>query len=445
MMASTGAIVVVNQKMYDTDGDDSDEISILPPFIPAIFGSYGTASDPSDGSKDVLLWRFDKDDSFSDWTIGNKAKGNNFYYVHKNKLGAGPNKSGYFQAIFKSGRFSESDHSSSEFQLSSSDAEHFPDFLDFFYSRPSECAPIVNRENRRSLQKLAEYFLVPKLTEAANAFIEQDIETLEHMEEYVVEFSSSEDDDSRKFLRKATNTCAEMILYVERNSSLLKTLTPAMMLIILRKIKKSNLPDTHKQHIFGLANDYLDCHREHLDECYFVALTSELEFSFPENARIGAEVAIELLRVMKVTGWKNSTVQGTCRRLLSQHLANDRELTWDEIHQITSGIPEDVLRVLFVESLAVKRDAKAEEIHDVTCNFIYRNKTVKSTKVFFLSTDSVYCILQTAHYRCGIYLEVEATIVFEGEKLSVEESAAHCAILSNSVLNIECESYPRCY
>ena len=221
----------------------------------------------SEESQELLLWRLDKDESFSDWTIevsdiNNNGESNSkkTYHVHKNILGLGPKKSGYFEAILKSGQFSESCNSTSVVELPSDIAACFPDFLDYMYAQPSECKCIINRENRRALQYLAKYFLVPKLTSAIHGFIEQDIQNLDQVEGYVNEFGGAEDDESRKVLAYAANVCAHKVIYIGKDSTLLMSLTPAMVLHMMRMVWSSKdiltLPDAKREHICDLAIEY---------------------------------------------------------------------------------------------------------------------------------------------------------------------------------------------
>jgi hypothetical protein len=77
---------------------------------------------------------------------------------------------------------------------------------------------------------LANYFLVPRLTEEVAEFIEKDTEyfNLEHMENYVSEFNRDISDDmSRRILPKAVCVCAEMIQSIEVDSPLLMSIPPA--------------------------------------------------------------------------------------------------------------------------------------------------------------------------------------------------------------------------
>jgi len=258
----------------------------------------------SDESKEHLSWRLDKDESFSDWTIEvsitNKRNRKKTYHVHKVALAIGPKKSGYFEALLKSGQFSESSNSTSVVELSDDIAKCFPDFLDYLYAPPHECASLINRNNRSILQYFAKYFLVPKRTEDIYAFIEKDMSNLVHMEEYLAGFGSSvsEDDDSKRILAIASKVCTENILHIKEDSALLFVgLPPVMFLHMVRTVRNSKavltLPDDKKCHICRLVIGYLRHHLDSLHVSYFVDITDYLYF--PDDVCKAGEIALDLL------------------------------------------------------------------------------------------------------------------------------------------------------
>ena len=233
---SVWSMIEEDEESNDEMDFDSDEDSIHLQRVILKKPNSAAEHNLSEESKEMLLWRLDKDESFSDWTIkvsvanDNNGESNEMgkttYHVHKNILGLGPKKSGYFEAILKSGQFSESCNSTSVVELPADVAACFPDFLDYMYAQPSECKCIIKRENLRALQYFAKYFLVPKLTSAIHGFIIEDMQNLDQVEGYVNEFGCTEDDESRKMLALAANVCAEKILRIGKDSSLLMSLTP---------------------------------------------------------------------------------------------------------------------------------------------------------------------------------------------------------------------------
>lgn len=317
----------------------------------------------SEEGKELLLWRHE--DSFSDWKIIVSVEGEGggietVYNVHKFALGAGPKKSEYCEAIFKSGQFNESINSTTELTLPEYVATFFPDFLDYMYCQPSECACLINRENRRSLQHLARYLIVPKLTSAIHEFVEEDMRDLNRMEGYLSEFGGAEDDESMKILSMAGRLCAERVL--ELNSSLVMAFTSAMMLHVLKAARSSkgmtSLPPHEQWNICNLAVDYVRHHQHSLNTQYFYALTSELYF--PDDIALAGDVAIDLLEIMKLTGWEESMTYGNrrmCTTFLSSYLKT-YQFAKDSIDDIVVKMPENVLRALLVDALTVEKVQK---------------------------------------------------------------------------------------
>lgn len=109
-------------------------------------------------------------------------------------------------------------------------------------------------------------------------------------------------------LAHATRACAEMILTIEVDSSLLTALSPAMFLQIMtmvrwRKISRT-LTSSDRHHICCLAVEYVKRHRKILDGNHFYALTSELYF--PSDVKMAGLLAIDLLEITNLTGWETN-------------------------------------------------------------------------------------------------------------------------------------------
>jgi hypothetical protein len=94
---------------------------------------------------DLLLWRQDPEESYSDWTLlisyettdenEKTATKTDEYHLHKGILAVGPRKSEYFARLFKAGgRFAESSSNTSRIILTELEANAFPHFLDYLYS-----------------------------------------------------------------------------------------------------------------------------------------------------------------------------------------------------------------------------------------------------------------------------------------------------------------------
>jgi len=389
---------------YDRDEIDKDFVSDM------LYNSTKTSpleskfkSSLSDESKELLLWRLDEDESFSDWTIqvssitNNEERIKKTYYVHKVTLGLGPKKSDYFEALLLSGQFSESSNSTSVVDLPEDTAKYFDVFLDYMYTHPSECICLINRDNRSALQYLAKYFLVPKLTEDILNFIQQDIQDLKNMEEYLIEFGYEEDTDNeiaKEVLTFAAQVCATKICDIEVGSSLNYTLTPAIMLYMISTVRmKIDLYDSQRYHICRLATSYVKYFHTKLDVNYFLTVTSDLYF--PDDISSTGTVAIDILEIIELANWESHVPRDllrTCTVILCQFLADeDTELSYNKIAKITKKVPKTVMADLLTNALIAKKSHKVESIN-VSCKLessIYGQPAGKVVKVDIKTTDSI--------------------------------------------------------
>ena len=349
----------------------------------------------SEESKDLLLWRLYKDASFSDWTIEvsiTNRKSRKTYHVHKTTLGLGPKKSGYFEALLTSGQFSESSNSTSAVELSEDIAKYFDVFLDYLYAPLHECISLINRDNRRALQYLANYFLVSKLSNDIYNFIEQDIQDLKNMEEYLIEFTGAEAEESRKMLAIAAQVCATNICDIEVGSSLNYTLTPAILLYMISTVRtKVDLYDSQRYHICRLATEYVKYHHTKLDVNYFHTLACDLYF--PDDTSSAGTVAIDILEIIELAGWQSlclGSLQCVCTDILCRYLA-DTECSFSKINNIAKKVPKTVMADLLTNAMVVKKAHKVESIN-VSCKLemrIYGQPVGTVVKVDIKTTDSI--------------------------------------------------------
>ena len=413
---SVWSMIEDDEEESDDEMDfDSDEESIrLQRVIKNGTSNSAAEHNLSEESKELLLWRLDKDESFSDWTIEVSVANNNgenndvvktIYHVHKSTLGLGPKKSGYFETILKSGQFSESSNSTSVVELPSDVAACFPDFLDYMYAQPLECKRIIKRENRRALQYLAKYFLVPKLTSAIHGFIEQDMQNLDQVEGYVNEFGGAEDDESRKVLAYAANVCAEKVIYIGKDSTLLMSLTPAMVLHMMRMVWSSKdiltLPDAKREHICELAIEYTRYHHASLDANYFRTLTSDLYF--PDDRYLARKVAIRLLEIMELAKWEKETIEsikGFCTAILSRNLTEaiglsptpGRDAYVEKVVSELERVPKSVVLSLLTNAQKARNVVASKKKFWVRCKLMseFEGCSVGSiVKVHIYPTDSI--------------------------------------------------------
>ena len=130
-----------------------------------------------DDSFDVLCWRKDPGESFSDWrletTFGGVTKK---YHVHKTSLAFGPRSSLYFRRLFASGSFKESESSVSTVNLEFEGSQKaVPDMLDYIYHGDEKL--ILDSDNAVGLNDLADYFGIPSLQAKVREFLMKDMTT----------------------------------------------------------------------------------------------------------------------------------------------------------------------------------------------------------------------------------------------------------------------------
>jgi len=388
---------VIDHLLIDYDSDeDSISLHLEKPIIDDSF------HDLSDESKQLLTWRLDKDESFSDWTIevhyeyelnlefmmgeqNKKGREVKTYHVHKVTLATGPKKSGYFEALLKSGQFSESSNSTSVVELPSGITHDFDDFLDYLYAPPSECKRLIHRYNHSPLLHLAKYFLVPRLLEDVYDFIKKDIQDIGYVKEYLIEFGNVEDDEAKEIITLAASVCATNILHIKpieyvndghplahcnnnNESSLLTALSPAIFLHIITEATKSknstNLSADNDGHICRLAIGYFKFHHNSLNSNYFVAVVSELFLPFRDIFMAGT-LARSLLEIMNATGWEKDVHRDIKQYLmsaLSKYISMEYHAA-DGIFKLTQFLSKRVVSDLFTEALNAKKELE-DRLHE---------------------------------------------------------------------------------
>lgn len=410
----------------------------------------------SEESTELLLWRLEKDESFSDWNIevsvtNESTNKKTAYHVHKTTLAFGPKKSRYFEALLKSGQFSESSDNTSMIELPEDIAQYFSDFLDYMYAPlPSDCNHIIKRDNRQALLYLAKYFLVQKLTEDVYNFIEKDIQhNLEHVEEYITEFGSGEsgeEDTMPAVLVIVTRVCSENILHIGKDSSLLTSLTPAMLLHIVSMARTNTdflaLSDDKKDHICRLAINYIKHHHGSLNAGYCKALISELYF--PDDTTLAGLVAIDILVVVKEAGWekdiagrKYNRAATMCIAATSRYLSDNAETV--DLDQITEKLPFEVVCILLKETFnrAHSKNTHKKDGFDVTCELWHTKFTPdpigKTAKISVKPTDTINYILYLASRRLNVLVN---EVFCEDMRFGDYQLVCDTDISSNTVLKV---------
>ena len=412
----------------------------------------------SEESKALLLWRQAKEESFSDWYIevGVVKEGgetSTVYNVHRCVLAAGPKKSGYFETLFKSDQFKKSGSSSSKVDLSEDIARYFPAFLDYLYAHPTECQGLVNSDNWYALWYLADYFVVPTLTDAVNGFIEKDMHNLERLEKYLspdnIIGDGSENNTKRDFLlRTATKACAEMILFVEADSPLLSSMPPAMFLQVMKSVKSSknmkSLSGIDQKHICDLAISYIRAHKNILNGNYFNILVQELYL--PDDCgTLAGLVAIDLFEIMKDTGWNyvdGCDIKSICTVVLSKYISSTHPSV-TKIRDIMGKVPDlsVVAPVLLGEAL---QSNKSLESRSLVISFRLINPEKfnlpagERVTLHVESTDTINYIkyLVSREFNLLFVSRIELSKAGSESVLNDDELVSNCGISSGAELEI---------
>jgi len=186
--------------------------------------SYFSAEGDDDVSKvereEVLSWRGNPLQTFSDWTIvvATSEFDSRTYNVHKSILSVGPRSSRYFSRLFMEGsnRYNQS-QSSTRIELDEQDADSFPLFLDFLYDASPDADDdesltlnnVVNEDftttNAVSLRHLARVFDCEGLMLAVNKFIQKDL-SLKTGPVYLIQAHLYQDD---RLIESAKRLCIE--------------------------------------------------------------------------------------------------------------------------------------------------------------------------------------------------------------------------------------------
>ena len=314
--------------------EDWDEVHNAVEILPHPQGSFSSQNNElSEDSKALLVWSVDESAKFfSDWKIKVEADKSDsddsrgreesvtVYNVHRVTLTTGPKQSGYFQTLLQSDCYRESIDCMSTVKLPEMVATQFPAFLDYMYAPLQESNTVINFENWESMQFLADYFLVPRLTESVAEFIEVDIECFnpDHMVKYITEFHRDIDSDmSRRILPKAVLTCAKMLRSIEPNSTLLKSIPPAMYYSIMTRGYTPQVPnpENHPESQQAVFLHRYDLHISYFDQVVddievFGFLCSRIHFQMDflyhfndaSDDRI-LQVLLPLFQVMTKKGW----------------------------------------------------------------------------------------------------------------------------------------------
>ena len=173
-----------------------------------------------------LSWRMDKQTSFSDWKIeirvlNKKIQSSepriDLYYVHRNVLGVGDRKSGYFQELFQQRGL---ENSVTHLEFSERVANTMPMLLDYLYA--SETFEIKT-ENAVLLGYLAQCLSVPTLYDEVKTFIRNDL-SLSNAAGYIADAVSYKDDETAT---RVTDVLVQELIDTCKDSQWQKKLLPS--------------------------------------------------------------------------------------------------------------------------------------------------------------------------------------------------------------------------
>jgi hypothetical protein len=364
--------------------EESDDLEMKPDgYKPDI-----TMGSLSEASKALLTWR---EGEFSDWKIKvvstvEDCETSVIYNVHRVILATGPKKSGYFEALFKSERFKENTESMSTVALPTHAAAQLPDFLDFMYCQPLESKFIVTSENWKSMKYLADYFIVPALTDDVVKVIENEMYNIDRLGGYLSEFSGKCDDFSKRMIPIATRVCAEMIQSIKINSSLLTTISPAMFLHIISTLGCSECferaSNEERFHVSLLVLQYLE---EVEDKLYFATLSGAFGLVFfPDDTKLSGELALKWFTLMKRKDWYDEWISFVCTSSLQRYLADrvGHPEHLSLVGRVTEEVPAKISAALLYLALCSNGAKKAtipELRFQVDCDiFDYREGVLPS-------------------------------------------------------------------
>lgn len=151
----------------------------------------------------LLSWRSDPSESFSDWKILVRHQGKHQtdeYHVHRNIVGYGPRKSGYFAQEFIRFYKEKSSEPVSKLTLPSAQASVVPFCLDYLYLTEGDTQPTLTAEKACWVYNLADRLEMPTLKTTVAEFYKQHLQ-IKNM---------------GKFLRAATTHQAPKLIFVAK-------------------------------------------------------------------------------------------------------------------------------------------------------------------------------------------------------------------------------------
>ena len=321
----------------------------------------------SEMGRECLTWRLENQKSFSDWTIVVSSDDGSIdpvmYNVHRNILATGPKKSGYFESMLSSGQFQEQSSSTSPIALPVDIALAFPLFLDYLYAPISEAEYVITPENVMQLRYLADYFLVPTLSDSVHEFIKQDMNCLERTEEYL-RMAVQEGLDG--LIAHAAHVCIRSVRGIEKDSTLLHSMPPAFfwhVIVYASQIGREQFEDEDASEFAAwvntLVSSYVRKHGERLGLPYFLAVFDQIANVMPNDCQASAWVVMQHLELFEKHSWtlefkSNPATDVFCERFVRRcaetiyRYTRERRLRECQVQEIMTRVPRCIAANLFV-------------------------------------------------------------------------------------------------
>jgi BTB/POZ domain len=262
---------------------------------------------------EVLLWRDDPLESFSDWTIEivSAEMSSQVYHVHRNRMARGERKSEYFVKLFqKGGQFLESQSNKSIIELDSLAAEAFPFFLDYVYGSDANLPLEITTETATALYSLGEYFGVFELCSEAYEFCRKDV-SLENATVYgqhSMQLNTPEVEELLQIFLAAYMTD------IDPSSPLIKNLHPK----ICEGFLSISLSSRTEPHASKLTAAYFENRGDSLDAPTFSRLTAEDTMTAidPSIALQLCDMENQVMKAQAVTNKSPETLSSLERRCI---------------------------------------------------------------------------------------------------------------------------------
>jgi len=270
---------------WDDDVGAADEENEQPPPPPLDAG--------------LLSWRMPPVESHSDWTLeisstelssnGERKEKRQTYHVHKNILSVGPKKSLYFERIFLSLNFAESETKTSKIELNEAAAKAFPFMLDFLYSREDKLE--LSTENATALHFLGQYFEIHRLRWETARFCKIDIS----MDNLVAYYEQGKLFHADAILKIVAIQCRKNLKMIGLESQLMELSDATLwrnIIHLFRQQGKGDSSSDHSEYLSRLIAKFCSSHRDLVDAATFTYFTDPIHME-----EVDKDAAIPLLQL----------------------------------------------------------------------------------------------------------------------------------------------------